>query len=248
MIVKAREIFKEGGREHLFAELLDGNILKLTYTRIVEDAENSVLEKEIALADVFSPFYTTSVFLNTEATEITDPIKIKLSRDTDTLFKEVNDLGTNLCSLYFNNTIEEFVLLARIPVNMECELYKGQPFAAIADSYPEWLEHYKIMKERKRILSELDCNEALAGLEAQVDYLTLLVKQVLDENTDLKKKLINSYPNMDEFFKVCGAENLLVIKPEDKIFREIKSRKGFIRTAQTNFYNAIGGGYNYYEI
>ena len=240
MIIKARELVSDNGKEALEVEDLEDNKVLIKYRDLKYDALPTI-EKTIDLNTIFSPYYTCSIFMNLDKTEITDPIKVPISRGGKDLFLETNDLGKRLCIIAFSDTIDKCAFILTIPSYVSCEIYSNaKPFSVISDIFPEFEPHFQVKQSREKLLTALDCNNSLAGLEAQVDYLTMVVKYLVN-STDTQGKIYKEFPDLKRFFDIYDNYNVLTIKPKEDTFKSVEEHKKHIRENQEEFYKEIQG-------
>lgn len=231
MIVKTKSKYNNKNEEKVSFEI-NNNIMKIIYTINGNDIICS-----FGLFDIFKQHGDYVIGLNRNKNALSYPMNIKISRDNN-LFKEINELENVICNLHFGNSIDELLVISQVPVESECEVIGDKRvFDVILETYPDFQSKYNRRLVKKKILSELDCNESLSGLEAQVDYLTLVVKYLIDGDKEIKDKVSMLYPNAEKFFDICGSDNVLSIKPEHELFNEIKTQKEKIRKYQTKYYN-----------
>lgn len=243
MKIMTRKLFKnwDVDSQKLTINITD-NILTIS-VELKNENNNDVynISKDINLSDYFQPYAVYPVFLSEDKSYISDLKRVRVSRNSNNLFKDVNYLGEHICTIYFNKYINELLIISNsFPCSDNAELYTdSRGMDVILKEYPDYLYEYNKRNKKKEILLSLDCNNSLSGLEPQVDYLTMILKDIIFDNEDIKNKLIKKYPNIENFFNVCGAENVLNIKPEEKLFEEIKAQKELIRQKQTEYYEVI---------
>lgn len=236
MIVLGTQEFLDDTKTYISLELMTGSLC-ITYT---DQNNNVLLNKTVSVSEYFKPFSDKVVFLNRAKTEISNPTNIPVSRDKSLLFMEVNNLDIPLLSIHFGANIEDLLVICRVPTDNQCLQVKFDNFYdLVCQNIPQYKKHRDRVVGKRKILSMLDCNESLSGLEAQLDYLTFIVQCIANGNIDIKNKLISDCPNVDKFFEICTSDNIIAIKPEDKLFDEVDKQKKTVRSAQTEYYNEV---------
>lgn len=90
---------------------------------------------------------------------------------------------------------------------------------------------------RKKVLLELDANESLSYMEAQLDILTKLVFTLFDVlDPSIKNAVKLQFPNLTSVETALMNTSLLNVKDIEHCMREINSTKSKVREIQHNYY------------
>lgn len=90
---------------------------------------------------------------------------------------------------------------------------------------------------RKKVLLELDANESLSYMEAQLDILTKLVFTLLDAlDPSIKNAVKLQFPNLTSVETALMNTSLLNVKDIGHCMREINTTKAKVREIQQNYY------------
>ena len=132
--------------------------------------------------------------------------------------------------IYFGNTIDEVLVIipnAFIVEKENAKIYKKTVSEAILDYYPCYKEVADKNNKTRKQLVELDINECVAGLEAQVDILTKILLYIIDKNNiRIEDVDINSFANI---YKNTSLYN---VKTEKGMLEKIEKTKTIIRNVQ----------------
>ena len=155
-------------------------------------------------------------------------------------FRSAYDLGESLLAIYFDETIDDVMIISRIPYSGECELHNHQKaLDCIIEKYPSYKYRYHKKILKNKLLANIDWGESLTSNEAQLDYLTLIIKTILDSDSNLKSEVLKKLEGIDNFFKICNTENVLAVKPENKLFLDISTQKDLIRKEQSKYWEEL---------
>lgn len=242
MYIRTREEFTKDSKQKLDVAIIDGEYLNI----VVSDVDNDITElcsKTISLKEFFTPYSSFAIFFSEDMRNLTNPIKITYNYNMQNLILDVNNASNvPVLYIYFHNSVDNGLIICMLPTN-DIELCSTlfRNTNEILYLFPDFKTKFEQINKKREVIMNLDCNESLSGLEPQVDYLTMILKDIIFDNEDIKNKLIKKYPNLDIFFNVCDTGNVLNIKPENSMFNEIKKQKELIRQKQTEYYEVKNG-------
>jgi hypothetical protein len=245
MIVKSQKIFDiNTHNEYLTVNMLDDYLLEITYNLQNNNSEEektfSSIVKTIDLKKHYSPMYYFSIFISKDKQKISDPVHINTTKDPDMIFyRSAYDYEDTILNVYMDSSLDEIILISRLPYSGECELFTGRAFDCILEVYPNFKFRYNKRILKRKLLAELDWGESLTSNEAQIDYLTLIIKTILDSDSNLKTEVLKKLEGLDNFFDACNTDNVLMVKPEEKLFFDIKTQKDLVRKQQLKYWEEL---------
>lgn len=245
MIVKSQKIFDiDIHNEYLTVNMLDDYLLEIIYSfrnnNTEEEKTFDSVSKIIDLKEYYSPMYYFSVFISKDKQKISDPVHINTTKDPDMVFyRSAYDYEDTILNVYIDSSLDEIILISRLPYNGECELFTGRAFDCILETYPNFKFKYNKRILKRKLLAEIDWGESLVALELQLDYLTSIIQKIIEEDSSLKEKLLKKMPGINQFFETCDLTNTFLIKPENKIFDDINNQKNILRIRQEEYWENL---------
>lgn len=116
-------------------------------------------------------------------------------------------------------------------------VYFKSPDEIYADLFgSKFTKNMNITKKKKELIANLSPNETLAYVDSQIDILTKILINILDNNPSIKNNVLQDLPNLQTFIDAYHSTNLLNIKNFDKCVNEIIETKGKVRDKQNDFY------------
>lgn len=100
--------------------------------------------------------------------------------------------------------------------------------------------HFKKIMAKRRLLSNLDANNSLSGLEPQVDIITKIVLRILANNPVLLEEVKKEIPLFDDFVAAYEEGNLLNLKTLESCIEEMRVQKTKIRAEQGEYFKSRG--------
>jgi hypothetical protein len=185
--------------------------------------------------------FTMMIDIKGKLTPLIDITTVNTSRDGDTplrMFYTSSD--SFVLSLYFADTCTDNLIVSYLPTKT-AEQYELRPInetfsEVICLKYPDYKKTLNLQKARQTVLYNLDPNDSIAYLEAQLDILNQLVFTMLDALPDVKKQVVGALPEYDDFKNCFADSNLMTVKPVDKCIAEIGATKAKVRQLQKTYY------------
>lgn len=240
MKIKTKEIFdieSETHEDYITVNMLENNMLEIEY--FYKDVlEFTSIKKTVDLNSIFTPVITYTFFLIEGHKGISDPVHAYLTKDKNMEFyKYAYNFRKPILVIYFDKTIDDIMILSNVPYNGECEISdKERLFESIVEEYPAYKYRYKKRNIKNKLFANIDWGSSLSALEAQVDYLTLIIEAMLSENADIMEKTLNKLPGAKNFLNLCLENNVFNVKPEEKMFSDIVEQKQIVRTEQDKYW------------
>lgn len=206
------------------------------------DKEETVFTRTFTFSDIFKPNTVYGIGIN-RLGKITYPFdleKIALSRDGMSYFENTFYVSGGMSgvsvTIYFGDTIDDIYIRSIIPsvaknIPYEAEDTVGNLDKWLIKKYPKAEEMFRRWNAKRMILAELDTNDILSAMEAQLDMLThIVLKMQAGETVD-----IESFKNI--YNQTC-VQN---IKSEEDCLKEMGEGKQKVRLAQQAYYYLRGG-------
>lgn len=238
MKIKTKELFDvEQHEDYISVNMLENNVLEIEYY-YKDVLEFMPIKKTVDLNSVFTPVITYTFFLMEGHKGISDPVHAYLTKDKNMEFyKYAYNFRKPILVIYFDKTIDDIMILSNVPYNGECEVHdKERSFECIIEEYPSYKYRYKKRNIKNKLFANIDWGSSLSALEAQVDYLTLIIETILSENADIMEKTSNRLPGVKNFLNICSQNNVFKVKPEEKMFSDIVEQKQIVRAEQDKYW------------
>ncbi len=145
-----------------------------------------------------------------------------------------------LVSIYFNR-LDDFLIMVYKPlvtdqeyeVRARNELFND----VIREFYPDFIKEQAIQIARYKVVSELDPNDSIAALEAQVDLLSKVMFGILHKlSLDDQGSILSQYPFLVQLEEVLNQYNVTKVKSEENCIAEITSKKRQVRQLQSIYH------------
>jgi len=204
-----------------------------------------VCTKEINLQSIFKSknFFTLrikSVAGKTGFGELIDLNNISRSRDelcAQQLIDNTNDYPNVV--IYFHNSADEVLVFINSSVKTQYsyQLIDNKPAYLIAQNiYPDLVNVSNIWGARKDMIWQLDPNQSLAYIEAQLDAVTKVLFLMLEQLPDVKAKLIQKFPELADLESELNNTSVFNVKAAADCLMEITKTKTKVRQLQTAYY------------
>lgn len=145
--------------------------------------------------------------------------------------------------VYLGDNIDEvLVLIPNTPVldNGNIEIYvKTKTSEAIIEEFPKYKEKYNALEAKRRMLADIDINESMSALEAQIDFLSKLVLAIFNNFPQIRENLLLEGINIKRFEEVVESTNVMSIKSQEETLDEIQKQKNIIRNKQRVYYKEV---------
>lgn len=123
--------------------------------------------------------------------------------------------------------------------------YDGSDYhiLSVAASYfPAMQDKLAKLVARKELLNQLDPNNSLSYIEAQLDMLTKLVITMLKSQPEVCEKVCQSFIDMPQFEQAFNETSVLSVKTAEKCLEELWSTKAKVRDLQRQYFEAKNSG------
>ena len=197
----------------------------------------------IDLTNLFKTETCFGVYKNSND-ELINPREMYATRDSDFVFRSLHRIEPDekyALAIYFNNSIDECLVIGlkypTLPTDYSISptQYNSNVDVILA-KYPSYERVLKLKDARRAILVQLDPNDTLSGLEAQLDILTSLVLAMIKAQPDTISIVEKIFPRIHDFEAIFDEINVITVKDVDKCIEEIKNNKSFIRLRQKEYY------------
>lgn len=248
MLVSTRVFSADTKDNNYFDFKVEANTLKVdfydvSYSEAGGPEKNLKISKIFNLSDFFEPYKSFEVYFMEAYTKLSEPYNKPITRDGIYMYKDYYRLENTenpAFIIYFHKTVEQFLVICNSnPVNKECidkEYNNKRISEIISEIFPEYISHLKARDARRKMLMNIDPNNSLSGLEAQVDVLTEIVITFMKKfpNEFSKLQIDNSFLN--DFINSYSKVSLLNVKTAEKCIDEMVQQKEIIRISQKNYY------------
>ncbi|TCL76806.1 hypothetical protein EDC14_100188 [Hydrogenispora ethanolica] len=197
-----------------------------------------VSQLTINLQELFQSMTTFCIYKNIKK-ELVPPIRASVSRDSDTMERSnyrISDGEVPLAYLYFHEQPSEYLIICHIPVVPENYDQERSHFNAVSEyimeKFPDYKGKLNIIDAKRKLLCEIDPNESLSAIEAQLDLLSLMVFRIIETIPEPKKY----FADFEDFRKTFDQTSVLTVKSMDKCLKEMTGIKKLIRTLQEEYY------------
>ena len=201
------------------------------------------------ISDIDNKFNTFCIYLNIIG-DLLPPLNqskyVGASRTGYSIFSNAFKIFDFNAVLLLKQDGEKFVVVSqKIPIKntnfTNVILFEG---AAMSSEVLNSCFDYKYNKElemadykRKKVLLELDPNDSLSYMEAQLDILTKLVFTLLDAlDPSIKNVIKSQFPDLNSVEAALMNTSLLNVKDIEHCMREINTTKTKVREIQQNYY------------
>lgn len=140
--------------------------------------------------------------------------------------------------IYNSSKINDMIIRMTVP-----SIYYNVKPTASTDSFSDIIKQnddsYSADLKRngkKALRKNLEPRNSLSYIEVQLDLITRILFQGLDENKDLYEKVIDKIPDLAKFRTAIEENYIFNIKDVDKCLTEIKEGKANVRKAQEDYY------------
>lgn len=204
---------------------------------------NIVSELEVDLKALFIPKASFDIYEDNQHC-LVHPNQVYASRDGDKIFRSLHQIGDSsktLANIYFNNSVDECLIIClSCPVlpkdaDQPCSNFRATSDAIIS-VYPEFKNTIDLRNARRLLLSQVDPNDSLSGVEAQLDIVTSLLLALVHSEPEKLALLEEVFPKIHDFEAVFNRTNTMTVKDVDKCLAEIADRKGLMRSLQSAYY------------
>jgi len=198
------------------------------------------------LNQIFRPYSKFGVVLDKmkEMSGIVDLDAIYTSRDGFTAMNTFAHITDQLVVLlYFHDSPSNYVMTTHLVTrtNVPYTLNESKILFnnVVLGQIPAASTVFSNVAAKQTLLTSIDPNTSLSGLEAQVDILSSLVFALLDaQATTAQQEIATAIPQVAEFRSACATHNLTSVKPIEACLQEIRNVKGLIRFQQQQYYAA----------
>ena len=88
-------------------------------------------------------------------------------------------------------------------------------------------------------MADIDINESMSALEAQIDFLSKLVLDIFNNFPQIRENLLLEGINIKRFEEVVESTNVMSIKSQEETLDEIQKQKNIIRNKQRVYYKEV---------
>jgi hypothetical protein len=177
---------------------------------------------------------------------------LSLSRETNIKLEYLARMfgaAANTVSFYRKPGTEECAVFPRVLTRYAgCEpviLQNGNWMQDwMADFDANYQFHYEKAEAKLTAILNMDANESLAYMEAQLDFVTKMLVTIVESDPDVKLKILKQVQEYANFRAAFEERAVFTLKSESACIEEIRTGKGRVRSAQAAYYAAKEGGDN----
>ena len=121
-------------------------------------------------------------------------------------YRYAYDLAETIFIIYFGETIDDIMVVSLVPYLGDCEIHdKQKSLDCILEKYPQYKYRYNKKILKNKLFANIEYGESFTAIEAQLDFITLILETILDLNPDLKNEVVKKINNLDSFFDICNT-------------------------------------------
>lgn len=253
-MIIVKQIFNYTQTEYIeFDENEDKLSIKYYKTTAIPDSDGQykaedyivVSEKNIDLKSLFSQFTRFAIFLDKKDSfsKVFSMEDYLNSRDGFNVISEFYDLTNKSIVIYFNEVVNEFILISYLPTIIQpTYIHRDKvefPSEIISELYPAYAKKMAVRSVRREMLEQVDPNNSLAYIEAQLDLLSTVVFSILDSvDQGIVDKVCTKNPFLPSYRQIINNNHLSKVKTIEKCLGEIEATKSVIRNLQSQYYSA----------
>lgn len=212
-----------------------------------EDKEELICTKTVNLNSMFKSnnyftLRTKPVNGTTSFGDFIDMNNITRSRDElylQSLIDNTSDFPNVV--VYFNDSADEVIVFINgaVKTNYLYKVIDNRPAYTIAQEvYPDLAKITNVWEARRQMIGELDPNQSLAYIEAQLDAITKAFFLLLEQMPDSKTKLLAEFPELADFENELTSSTVFTVKSVAKCLEEIHDTKNKVRQLQKFYYES----------
>jgi hypothetical protein len=136
--------------------------------------------------------------------------------------------------LFFGETPNDILVISCFKVRGDFEVKTAPKFPSeiALEYFPKYGEKLSLRQARRKLMVELDPNDSLSYLEAQLDIVTKIIIQVAEQYPHL----YNVIPELAQFKAVFEETSVFNIKPVEDGLREMTEGKAKTRKYQEQYF------------
>lgn len=126
--------------------------------------------------------------------------------------------------VYFDSKVEPIVVDSSVKF-----------FKLVLEQFPIYKEKFALVRAKRNLLINLDPNNSLAYIEAQLDFVTKMLLSIIEASPELKAIVLERVQEYANFKDVFEQTNVFTIKSEHDCYDEIKINKPRVRKYQADY-------------